>query len=208
MIDGAPMKLHYELWYRFGTPPWVGPARTELVKLVDDGVLQPGRAIDLGCGEGDNAVFLARNGFQVTGVDQAGSAIRKAREKARAAEVEVTFVVDDLTGLRPGYGEFDVVVDYGTFDDLSTRQRRSYVEHILPLTRAGTKFLLWCFEWEPRLWERIVTAIIPGGMLLRPGEAKRWFAPYFDIEQVGGESGLRSWPAGWGAYLMTRRPGS
>jgi ubiquinone/menaquinone biosynthesis C-methylase UbiE len=53
------MKLHYDLWYRFGTPPWVGPARSELVNLVETGVLTPGRAVDLGCGEGDNAIFLA-----------------------------------------------------------------------------------------------------------------------------------------------------
>ena len=47
------MKLFYDLWYRFGTPPWVGQARSELVELVKSGVLQPSRAIDLGCGEGD-----------------------------------------------------------------------------------------------------------------------------------------------------------
>jgi hypothetical protein len=57
------MKAFYELWYRFGTPPWVGQARSELVELVESGELLPGRAIDLGCGEGDNAIFLAPRGW-------------------------------------------------------------------------------------------------------------------------------------------------
>jgi SAM-dependent methyltransferase len=61
------MRLGYDVWYRFGTPPWVGDARSELVELVGSGVLAPGRAIDLGCGVGDNAIFLARHGFEVTG---------------------------------------------------------------------------------------------------------------------------------------------
>jgi len=50
------MKTFYDLWYRFGTPPWVGPARSELVKLVESGDLLPGRAIDLGCASGSRSV--------------------------------------------------------------------------------------------------------------------------------------------------------
>ena len=75
------MKAFYELWYRFGTPPWVGQARSELVQLVETGDLQPGRAIDLGCGEGDNAIFLAQHGFQVTAVDFSAAAIDKAKAR-------------------------------------------------------------------------------------------------------------------------------
>lgn len=69
----------FELWYRFGTPPWVGQARSELVELVESGGLLPGRAIDLGCGEGDNAILLAQHGFQVTVVDFSPAAIAKAK---------------------------------------------------------------------------------------------------------------------------------
>ena len=72
-------------WYRFGTPPWVGPARSELVRLVESGDLLPGRAIDLGCGEGDRTIFLAKHGFQVTAVDFSPAAIAKAKAARRAA---------------------------------------------------------------------------------------------------------------------------
>ncbi len=54
----------YNLAYRFFRMPWeIGP-RAELVELVDAGRLRPGRAIDLGCGTGANAVFLAQRGFE------------------------------------------------------------------------------------------------------------------------------------------------
>lgn len=199
------MKLFYDLWYRFGTPPWVGQARSELVELVQAGDLLPGRAIDLGCGEGDNAIFLAQHGFQVTAVDFSPAAIAKAKAKALEAGAEVDFRVDDLTRLANVNGDFDLLVDYGTFDDLSTKDRAAYVDQVAALTKPGAKFLLWCFEWELKTWERVATAILPfGNIALHPGEVGNWFASTFEITQVAGETGLPQWPRGWAAYLLTR----
>ncbi len=201
------MRLAYDAWYRWGTPPWVGDARSELVRLVEDGTLKPGRAIDLGCGEGDNAIFLAQHGFEVTAVDFAPAAIAKARRKAQLTGVEVDFAVDDLTALRTVHGEFDLIVDYGTLDDLSPRQRDRYVREILPLTREGSRFLLWCFEWRFSRTERLLTSILPfGGLAMAPGEVDRRFGELFELERLAGESDLVGWPKGWAAYLMTRLP--
>lgn len=200
------MKLFYDAWYRFGTPPWVIGARPELVELVTKGTLVPGRAIDLGCGEGDNAIFLARHGFTVTAIDFAPAAIAKAVRKAEAAGVEVEFLVDDLTRLRKVRGQFELLVDYGTLDDLGFRQRDEYVRQVLPLARPGSRFLLWCFEWRLRPWERLLTSILPlGDLALAPGEAVARFARHFDIERIAGAADLPSWPPGWAAYLMTRK---
>lgn len=200
------MKTFYDLWYRFGTPPWVGPARSELVGLVESGDLLPGRAIDLGCGEGDNAIFLAQHGFQVTAVDFSPAAIAKAKAKAQQAGTEVDFVIDDLTRLTGVSGHFDVLVDYGTFDDLSNKDRAAYADKVRSLAKPGAKFLLWCFEWELKVWERLAIAILPPrNIALRPGEVEQRFANTFDITRIAGESGLRKWPRGWAAYLLTSR---
>lgn len=199
------MKRMYDLWYRYGNPPWIGGPRAELVQLVTDGTLPPGAAIDLGCGVGDNAVFLAQHGFTVTGVDFAPAAIRRARTKAAEAAVAVDFTVDDLTDLRGIEGPFDLLVDYGTLDDLGGRARDAYVRQVTALTRPGSRFLLWCFEWEPALWERAAMAVLPfGGMALAPGEVAARFGGRFEIDRVAGERGLRGWPRGWAAYLMMR----
>ena len=140
------MRAFYNLWYRHGTPPWVGPARTELVSLVTSGRLTPGRCLDLGCGEGDNSVFLALHGFDVTGVDFAPAALEKARAKAAAAGAVVRFIEDDLTRMDHVRGPFDLLVDYGSFDDLSGPDRDAYVRAVVPLVRRGGDYMLWCFE--------------------------------------------------------------
>jgi len=199
------MKQMYDLWYRHGSPPWVGGPRDGLVQLVTDGTLTPGRAIDLGCGVGDNAIFLAQHGFTVTGVDFAPSAIERARAKARDAGVDGSFVVDDLTNLQHVSGPFDLLIDYGTLDDLNNPGRAAYVQQVEALTRPGARFLLWCFEWTLAPWERAVTAITPfGGLALAPGEVTTRFGRHFEIDQLAGEHDLRGWPRGWSAYLMTR----
>jgi SAM-dependent methyltransferase len=200
------VRAFYDAWYRWGTPPWVGGPRPELVSLVSDGTLRPGRAIDLGCGEGDNAIFLAQHGFSVTGVDFAPAAIAKARRKVDLAGVNVDLRVADLTQMLDVGGPFDLLVDYGTLDDLTSVQRDAYVRHVVPLAGPGSQFLLWCFEWELRLGERLLTSIMPFGKLaLAPREVERRFEEDFEIEAIAGERDLRGWPRGWAAYLMHHR---
>src|ERR1035437_2138035 len=74
--------------------PWEGGPRSELVELVRTGRLEPCRALDLGCGSGANAVFLAKHGFEVTGVDFAAAALDKADRLAKAAGVDVVWIRD------------------------------------------------------------------------------------------------------------------
>jgi SAM-dependent methyltransferase len=194
------MKLFYELGYRFLRMPWdTGPGE-ELVALVESGRLAPCRAIDLGCGTGSNAVFLAQHGFDVTGVDFAPTAIAKARRRAATAGVNVRFIVDDLTDLHNVQGTFGLLVDYGALDDLRPGDRDLYVHNVLALTHPGTRYLLWCFEWSTRWWERLLLE-----MALEPGEAKRRFGTHFDMERIAGKRRSSGWPPGSAAYLMTRK---
>src|SRR4051812_9897444 len=191
----------YNLAYRYFRMPWeIGP-RPELVELVESGRLAPGRAIDLGCGTGANAVFLAERGFAVTGVDFAPAALAKARARAAAAGVEVRFVEDDLTGFRHDLGRFDLLVDYGTLDDLSARRRDRYVRAVLPLANPGARFLLWCFEWRPRRVDRWLR-FAP----MAPGEVDARFGAAFDVARIGGTTrGRWRFITGTAAYLMVRR---
>ena len=72
--------------------------------------LEPGRALDLACGEGRNAVWLAERGWRVTGVDFADVALAKARRLAAARGVEVEWVDADVRVWEPPAGAFDLVV--------------------------------------------------------------------------------------------------
>ncbi len=112
------MKSFYQAWYRYGTPPWGRAVSPDLVDLVESGRIAPSRAIDIGCGTGTSSIYLASRGFEVTGVDFAPAAIRRARAAAADAQVTATFLVDDFTAPMAIPGEFDLLVDHGTFDDL------------------------------------------------------------------------------------------
>ena len=195
------MKWFYEVMYKHFRAPWeIGP-REELVTLVEDGALPPCRAIDLGCGTGANAIYLAQHGFDVTGVDFAPAGLEKATRAAADAGVSVDFVLDDLTDLRHAHGSFDFLLDYGVLDDLRPRQRELYKRSILPLTRPGSRFLLWGFEYPIRWWERLLP------FFDRPfadGEIAELFGRHFRIETITRQVDWTSWPPGHVAYLLTR----
>ena len=80
-----------------------------LMDCADD--LEPGRALDIGCGSGGNAVWLAERGWQVTGVDFSDVAIEQARVRAADKRVEVEFVVSDATMYRPD-GQYDLITSF------------------------------------------------------------------------------------------------
>ena len=99
-----------EAWeFRYAQAPkrWSGNPNATLVDVVAP--LTPGRAIDLGSGEGADAIWLARQGWQVTGVDVSDVALDRARQHADAAGVRVEFVLDDLA---TSPGEFDLVTSF------------------------------------------------------------------------------------------------
>lgn len=196
------MKLFYEVIYRYFRAPWDIGAREELVALVDSGRLKPCRTIDLGCGAGANAIYLAQKGFEVTGVDYSKAALEKAQVRAEEASVQVDFILDDLTDLRHVSGTFDFLLDYGVLDDLRLHQRKPYVQSMLPLTHAGSLYLLWGFEYPQRWWERFLPFYdIP----FYSGEVEQRFGTYFEIEKIAGSLDWSRFPPGYAAYLMTRK---
>jgi SAM-dependent methyltransferase len=187
----------YDLMYRFGAP-WEGADRVELRALVADGrcaaatLRRPGtpaaRAIDLGCGAGCVSLELAEAGFAVTGVDFSPIALAKARAAAvrRGLGPErVTFVAGDLTaGSVPGVtGPFDLLVDYGTLDDLPNAGRKAMARHITALARTGSRFFLFAFSGRledlPRMSFGGPSRAFPG---LVPGEVEDLFEPAFRVE--------------------------
>ncbi len=94
--------------YEGSTLLWTAEPNRFLVAEASD--LPAGRALDLACGEGRNAVWLAERGFDVTGVDFSAVAIEKARGLASARGVSGEWVAADLLAYRPEPGAFDLVI--------------------------------------------------------------------------------------------------
>jgi len=200
------VKSFYNTWYRFGTPPWGAAPSPDLVRLVESGRLPPCRAIDIGCGTCTTSIYLASRGFDVTGVDFAPSAIDRARTAAAAANVAATFVVDDITAPTRIHGGFELLVDHGTFDDLTHEARWSYAGTVNQIAAASASFYLWCFEWAPALWERALTRLVPiGNVSVIPGDIDRHFVSRWNVEQIA-SSPIGFWPRRSATYLMTKKP--
>jgi cyclopropane fatty-acyl-phospholipid synthase-like methyltransferase len=143
------MSLAYRLMYRVGFTPWDNDeVPHELVALVEgDNALSPGRALDLGCGTGTQAVYLARHGWHVTALDVVDRALRRARARGAAAGVEVEWVHHDVgrlseRGLEPGV---TMVLDRGCYHGLSKASREGYARGVEAVAAPGTTLLLMSF---------------------------------------------------------------
>ncbi len=140
-MDNLRRWLQFNRWY-FGKPPWdTGISPPELMAHI--AAHAPGRALDLGCGSGTNAITLAQHGWQVAGVDFALKAIAAAQRKARAAGVQVDFRVDDVSRLGGTTGPFDLILDIGCYHGLTMVGRRNYASRIKQLLGASGVFLLY-----------------------------------------------------------------
>ncbi|MGZ4847519.1 MAG: class I SAM-dependent methyltransferase [Halobacteriota archaeon] len=141
-IDEIYQKMPLErIPWNMETPP------AALVALVDSHAVTPCRAIDLGCGAGNYAVYLASHGFDVTGVDSAPTAIKRAKENARKKGVECTFLVADVLGdLENVTGTFDFAYDWELLHHIFPEQRQQYVANVYRLLNPKGKYLSLCFN--------------------------------------------------------------
>jgi SAM-dependent methyltransferase len=135
---------YWEDFYREGRANWSGNPNAVLVAEVAD--LDPGTALDLGCGQGDDAIWLARRGWRVTAVDVSATALARAAERAAAAGVTqaITHERHDLGATFPA-GTFDLVV-------------ACYLHSPVELARE-------------QILGRAAAAVAPGGTLLVVGHA-------------------------------------
>ncbi|MGB5931881.1 MAG: class I SAM-dependent methyltransferase [Anaerolineae bacterium] len=104
--------------------PWeLGRPRKVLVDLVESGKVKPGKALDICCGMGTNALYMAEKGFQVQGIDISPKATEYAREKAEKAGAEISFSVENAVYLPFADEQFDFVFDMGCFHHISVEER-------------------------------------------------------------------------------------
>jgi len=117
----------------------------------------PGKALDLGCGTGTNAITLARHGWRVTAVDFIPKAISAARAKAARSGVAIEFLVANITDLSVLSGPFDYVLDIGCLHALKAEDRSRYATTLSRMLRPQAWYML--YAWLPRPWEGGIAGI-------------------------------------------------
>ncbi|NNC92662.1 MAG: class I SAM-dependent methyltransferase [Acidimicrobiia bacterium] len=131
---------------RYALRELVWTARPNQFLVSETASLVPGRALDIACGEGRNAVWLAEEGWEVTGVDFSPVGIEKANRLGADRGVEVAWAVVDIVEWKAPSGSYDLVIVF-------------YL-HVLPADRRA-------------VLGHAASALAPGGTLLVVGHALR-----------------------------------
>lgn len=156
------LKLLDDLLAGEGSPRWDGffadrarpcPFFTErpdesLAGWFAGGLLTPGRVLELGCGPGRNAVYLAGQGCTVDAVDFSAEAIGWARERAAEAGAAVSYQCCSIFDAAIPAGAYDLVYDSGCFHHLAPHRRPDYLELAGRALKPGGSYGLVCFRPE------------------------------------------------------------
>jgi SAM-dependent methyltransferase len=180
--------MGFEWAYRSGVPPWdIGRPQPVIVRLAEQGLVA-GDVLDVGCGTGENALYLASLGLAVVGVDAAPTAIARAQAKARsrgsgsspdAPTLDATFLVADALRLAELGRTFDVVIDCGLFHTFADPDRIRFERSLHRVLRAGGRYVMLCFnEHQPNG---------PGPRRVTQAEIRATFARGWTVDSIDAE---------------------
>jgi cyclopropane fatty-acyl-phospholipid synthase-like methyltransferase len=165
----------FDSMYEDRTPPWeIGRPQGAIVAAADK---VRGRVLDLGCGTGENAIFFAKRGCEVIGVDGARAAIAAAKRKAAALGLtNVDFLVHDALAVTALARQFDAAIDSGFFHTLSDEGRNTYREELKNVLVPGATVLVLCFSEHEPDWG--------GPRRVRAEELRATFGAPFFVESI------------------------
>lgn len=134
-------------------PPWeIGRPQPEIVRLAEQGGIS-GDVLDVGCGTGENALYLATRGHDVVGIDASSTAIDRATEKGQDRVLDATFRVSNALGLSDLDRQFDTAIDSGLFHVFSDTERSIFVDGLRSRLHQGGRYQMLCFsDREPGTW--------------------------------------------------------
>ena len=195
-----PPRERFEGYYAAPRAPWdIGRPQRAFVAAGDR---IRGRVIDVGCGTGDLALWLAERSCTVTGVDFLQQPLEAARHKAAEHCVQANFLQMDALDIGEIPERFDAATDCGLFHTFDDAGRKAYVTALAKLLEPGSQLFLLCFSdaepgthgprrvseqelreafasgWEIETIEPARFEVVPGipGAAFGPGGAQAWFA--------------------------------
>jgi SAM-dependent methyltransferase len=191
--------------YKEGSAPWdIGKPDFNLIQAVTTTPIAPCKALEIGCGTGDNAIWLSQQHFTVVGVDASEIAIEKARDKAAKTNASCTFAVLNILKSYPDGAPFGFAFDRGCFHTVdSPQERQSFAEQInrhlgengLWLSLIGSADEQRLSEGPPKRTARDIVSAVE---------------PYFEILSLVSshfEAHLPAPPGAWVCLMRKRRAG-
>lgn len=200
-IEPSPAE-RWQQRYETGDTPWdTGRPSSMLVQVVAAEKIAPCRALELGCGTGVNAVWLAQQGFDVVGVDISPRAIERARQRAAEAGVRATLQTMDVLQLGEVRPEFHFFFDRGCYHVVRKLDAARYVRTVADWTLPGALGLVLAGNAkEPNE---------PGPPVVSEDEFRREWGEHFDVVwlrefRFDQPEGFPSRPLGWAGLLRRK----
>jgi 2-polyprenyl-3-methyl-5-hydroxy-6-metoxy-1,4-benzoquinol methylase len=117
-----------------------------LFNYVQTGKVSPSSILDIGCGNGRDAIFLAKSGFDVDAIDISSEVLKKAKTEARKQKVSINFCTASVFDIDFGKKRYDFVYDSGLLHHVFPHRRPQYLELISSLVKKGGHFGLVAFN--------------------------------------------------------------
>lgn len=150
LLDGL-LREPQHFWNDFydtfqNIPFFVNKPDENLVHYFEKNMINPGKVLEIGCGAGRNAIYLAKNGCSVVGVDISDKALKWAQRRMNEENVNIEFVCANIFELDYEQNSFDFIYDSGCFHHIAPHRRVSYIDMIDKLLKPGGYFALCSFE--------------------------------------------------------------
>lgn len=143
------------------------------------------KALDIGCGTGPNSIFLAKNGFEVIGLDFVSSAIERAQQKAVKEHLKIKFETADVLTWKTD-DKFDFILDSGCLHTINDSNRALYKKQLTNWLTPSTEYVLFHFaraENEESLFQ--------GPRPKSREEIERFLAPELNLKEFEHREGGR-----------------
>lgn len=137
----------FEQMYQ-GQAPWdTGRPQPAIIQLSEAGQIR-GSVLDVGCGTGENVLYLASRGHDCWGIDFVPVAIKRAKAKAVQRGIDAHFIVGNALELNKLGRQFDTVIDCGLFHTFADEERPLFVSEVAQVLRPGGLLHILCFSDE------------------------------------------------------------
>ena len=183
-----------------GQAPWdIGRPQPAIVRLAEAGKIR-GSVLDVGCGTGENVLYLAGQGHESWGLDFVPVAIQRAKAKAAQRGIDAHFLVGNALELDRLGRQFDTVIDCGLFHTFTDEERPTFVKGLSEVLPSGGLVYILCFSdeepgtegprritqqeirgsfrkgWQVKQIEPIRFESVQGQGRMSPGGPKAWLA--------------------------------
>jgi SAM-dependent methyltransferase len=138
----AMSQTQWDQWYRMGTPPWdSGKPSLELMRIVQEQPIRACPTLELGCGTGANAIWLAKRRYDVTAIDWSPLAIERARLRTEQHDALLRLVCADVFEFARNGGRFDFVYDAGLYHFIRQAELSRFLDLLWWVTQPGSYYL-------------------------------------------------------------------